>query len=196
MKRLITIVLALAMILALAACGGKDKTPAGSGSNTNNAPVAESAVEILEKVWGTYAENELFPAMGGNTEAANWEGPAAFSLEAVEELTYLLYLPEDQVENVDDAASLMHAMNQNTFTCGVFHAVDASKVEGVVEALKTSIGQAQWMCGFPDKMVICVVGGDYIVSAFGNAELMDNFISKLNAQYEGSVVVSVEENLA
>lgn len=195
MKKLIAMIMAVAMVLALAACGGNS---AGNSASGNDTPVvvAESAVEILEKVWATYGEDEKFPPMGGNSEAVNWEAPASFSLEATEELTYLLYLPADQIANVDDCASLIHAMNQNTFTCGVFHVADAANVQTVVDALKGNISTAQWVCGFPDKMIISVVGGDYIVSAFGNAEIMDNFQSKLTAQYGENVTVAVEENLA
>ena len=196
MKKLIAMIMALAMVLALAACGGNSTSTPDASANDAPVVVAESAVEILEKVWATYAEDEKFPPMGGNSEAVNWEAPASFSLEAAEELTYLLYLPADQVANIDDCASLIHAMNQNTFTCGVFHVADAANVQAVVDALKGNISNAQWMCGFPDKMIISVVGGDYIVSAFGNAEIMDNFQSKLAAQYGENVTVAVEENLA
>lgn len=196
MKRLITMLMALVMVLSLAACGGNSGSNSGASSGESSAVAAESAVEILEKVWASYAEDEKFSAMGGNSENAVMDGPGVFSLEAAEELTYQLYLPEEQIAQIDDCASLVHAMNLNTFTAGVFHVSDAANVQSVVLALKENIMNAQWMCGFPDKMFIAVVGGNYIVSAFGNAELMDNFQSMLVAAYGESVTITEEANLS
>lgn len=49
------------------------------------------------------------------------------------------------------------------------------------------------MCGFPDKLVVITVD-DYVVSAFGNGELIDNFKAKLTAVYK-SAVVAHEANI-
>lgn len=196
MKKLIAMIMALAMVLALAACGGNSSGTPDASVNDTPVAVAESAVEILEKVWATYGEDEKFFAMGGGYESLVDGAPGALEMTDTESLTYLAYLPESAAGQVDDAATLIHAMNQNTFTCGVFHVADAANVQAVVDALKGNISNAQWMCGFPDKMIISVVGGDYIVSAFGNAEIMDNFQSKLAAQYGENVTVAAEENLA
>lgn len=195
MKRLITMLMALVMLLSLAACGGNSGNAAGSSTETP-VVVAESAVEILEKVWATYGENEMFFAMGGGYENMVDNAPGSVDMADVDSLTYLAYLPESAAGLVDDAATLIHAMNANTFTGTVFHVADAANVSSVVDALKDNIMNTQWMCGFPDKLMIAVVGEDYIVSAFGNAEIMDNFQAKLTEQYGQAVTVTVEENLA
>ena len=39
--------------------------------------------------------------------------------------------------------------------------------------------QRQWMCGFPDKVAVAVVG-EYVVSVFGAEDLVDTFMSHLN----------------
>ena len=196
MKKLIALLMALAMVLALVACGGNN---AGSASNPADsqpaAPVASSAEEILDKVWGTYAEDEMFPVMGGNTETIDWEGPSTMDIANTEELTYFLYLPTEQIGLVDEVANMLHAMNQNTFTGGCFHVADPANVQTVVDTLKDAIMNAQWMCGFPEQLVIITVGSDYVVSAFGNGELIDNFQAKLTAEYGEAAVVVVEENL-
>lgn len=46
----------------------------------------------------------------------------------------------------------------------------------------------QWMCGFPDKLVILTVG-DYLVSVYGAEDLVDNFQNHLTAAYASAVVV-------
>ena len=33
----------------------------------------------------------------------------------------------------------------------------------------------QWMCGFPDDLVIYSVGTNYVVAAFGAEEVVDSF---------------------
>lgn len=192
MKKLIAMLMAAMMVLSLAACGGSD---APAENNAPAAPVAESAVEILETVWAAYGEDEKFFAMGGGLEAPVENAPGAFPLEDTETLAYMLYLPAEQAALVDDCASLIHAMNTNTFTGASFHVADAANVQAVVDALKDNIMNAQWMCGFPEKLVIAVVGGDYVVSAFGNGELIAAFQAKLTEQYGDAVVISVEENL-
>ena len=45
-------------------------------------------------------------------------------------------------------------MNANTFTAGAFHVASSSDVDSVVSDLKDNIMNRQWMCGFPDKLVI------------------------------------------
>ena len=52
----------------------------------------------------------------------------------------------------------------------------------------------QWMCGVPDTLIIASVGGEYVVSAFGNAEIIETFKNNLQAQYEIAEIV-YEESL-
>ena len=42
--------------------------------------------------------------------------------------------------------------------------------------------QRQWMCGFPDKLVVAEVG-EYVVTVFGADELVDTFMTHLNGIY-------------
>ena len=42
--------------------------------------------------------------------------------------------------------------------------------------------QRQWMCGFPDKLVVAVVD-EYVVAAFGAEDLVDTFMTHLNGIY-------------
>lgn len=45
--------------------------------------------------------------------------------------------------------------------------------------LRDNIQQRQWMCGFPDKVAVAVVG-EYVVSVFGAEDLVNTFMSHLN----------------
>ena len=43
---------------------------------------------------------------------------------------YMLYIPAENVSMIDEAASLIHAMNANTFTGAAFHLTDAGNADG------------------------------------------------------------------
>ena len=149
------------------------------------------ALEVLTKVWDTYAEDEKFPVGGGDSENMNWEGPGKFNVEATEELDATLGLPADLAGQIDDAASMMHAMMANNFTAGVYHLTDASKMDDFTSALKDSLLAKQWLCGSPEKVIIITVG-DYAVSAYGLNDVIETFKTKLTAEYPTAAVVCEE----
>ena len=183
----IAIVLLVAMLgMCLAACGGGNK-------NAGITEVAD-ATEILTTVWGTYEEDEMFAAAGGDSENMSMEGPAKFDVSKVEELDYLLNFPAGMADKIDDAASLMHMMNANTFTAGAYHVTDAGDVATVKAAIEDKVMNNHWMCGFPETLIIVQVGDNYLVSAYGNGELIENFKTKLVNTYANAEVV-VEESL-
>ena len=76
----------------------------------------------------------------------------------------------------------MHMLNQNNFSCGVYHVKDSGNAEALAGKIKENILARQWLCGFPERLVILTVG-DYIVSVFGAGELTDTFTAKLSAEY-------------
>ena len=186
MKKIAMVLLVAMLGMCLAACGGK-------GNNAGITEVA-NATEILTTVWGTYEEDEMFPAGGGDSENMSMEGPAKFDVSKTEELAYLLNFPAELADKIDDAASLMHMMNANTFTAGAYHVADAADMSAVVDAIKDKVMNNHWMCGFPETLIIVQVGDSYLVSAYGNGELIENFKTKLVNTYANAEVV-VEESL-
>lgn len=182
MKRILSAALCAALLLTLCACGA---APAES------ADTPASPLELLETVWNTYSDDEKFPAAGGDYSEENQRdgAPGAFSIADTDTLEYMLGFPAAEAEKIDAAASLMHMMNMNTFTCGAFHAKSSGDLTALCAALRENILARQWMCGIPDKLVIVTVG-DYIVSFFGNAELADTFAAKLAAAYPSAKTVS------
>ena len=103
----------------------------------------------------------------------------------------MLGFPAADADKLTDAASLSHMMNANTFTAGAFHVTNSSDVDTVVSDLKDNIMNRQWMCGFPDKLVVLTLG-DYVVSCFGAEELVDEFSEKVTAAFSGASVVCDE----
>lgn len=182
MKKIIAIALAAVTVLSFAAC---TKQNGENGTTTPSAAAkeqAKSALEILEKVWSKYSNDEKFPATGGSEKQMKEDMPGKFDVSDAEALDFELGFPKAQASEIDDAASLMHMLNQNSFSCGVYHVKDSANVEALAGKIKENILARQWMCGFPEKLVILSVG-NYIVSVFGAAELTDTFTAKLSAEY-------------
>ena len=191
MKKLITTILALAMVMSLlAACGAKNDTPAADVPAETPVEVPGSALEILEKVWALYGDDEKFPVMGGDANNMVDGAPGAFGLEDAEMVTYQLLVPADQLANIDQAASLFHGMMLNNFTCGVFHVTGNANdfAAAMVEAVKGN----QWMCGMPETMLVGIIGGEYVVMAFGINDAMTPFEAKLMEAYPETETVANE----
>ena len=173
--RIITAMLLCAgMVLSLCACGEKKEEEI----------VITDSLELLSTVWGKYADGDKFPAAGGDYSEDNMktDEPGRFGVEDKEALEYLLCVPESGAALIDDAASLTHMMNTNTFTAGAFRCTDGANTAKLSELIKTELENRHWLCGFPDKFVIYSVGS-YVVSAYGKNEPISTFMTKLTEAY-------------
>ena len=180
MKRTLSLMLALVMAVSLMACGKKD-------DSKNNADAPADSLALLTKVWDSYTDDEKFPAAGGDYETSVDDAPGAFDPSNADNLNFLLTVPTEDASLIDDAASLMHMMNANTFTCGAFRLKDAADADAVCAAIHDGLNSKQWMCGFPDKMVIAKVSG-CIVSVYGAEDLVNTFRDKLQAAYSDAAI--------
>lgn len=180
MKKIVSLVLAALLVLSLAACG--DKNNAGDGDKPAK---PTSALNILETVWNTYGEDEKFAVAGGDFSEANAreDAPGVFDLKDRALVDSELGLPETAA--VDEAASLVHMMNANTFTAAAYHAT--GDTAELAQQLRDNIMQRQWMCGFPDKLVIFTYD-QYVVSLYGDEELVNTFRDKFTATYSDSTI--------
>ena len=152
------------------------------------AAAVDDALTILNAIWNTYSDEEKFPAAGGDSEHAVDGAPGSFDVSNADSLNYQLTFPTDDASLIDSAASLVHMMNLNTFTCGAFHVADANNVARLADDLRTTIQAKRWMCGFPDKLVIVTVGQS-VLSVYGNEELVNTFRDKLLTSYSAATAV-------
>ena len=179
MKKFIVMALALVMILSLFAGCGKSKP-------VQTAPDQElpaSALEILENVWAKYGDDEKFSVIGGNIEANIMDAPGSYDLTYAENMTWNLLVPADRIADVAEAASMIHMMNANTFTCGAFKLAEGISAADFGAAMHSAIQGNQWMCGFPDRMLIQSVGDSYVVAAFGVNDAMTPFENHMKEAY-------------
>ncbi len=184
MKKIISLMMAALMLFSFAACGQSD---------SNSLDV--DALGVLSGTWAAYKDDEKFPAAGGDMNNSVMEEPGKFDTADAENLDAMLGVPSSVAENIDNAASLMHMMNANTFTCGSYQLKEGADMETFTTALKDNIMNRQWMCGFPDTLIVVTLSDSHVVAAFGNAEIIETFKTKLTAAYDNAEVV-FEESLA
>lgn len=183
MKKIITILLVAAMVCSLAACG---KNKGGDGS------ASASPVEVLTKAWDSFDESDKFSVFGGDFDNAVDGAPGEFSIKDAEALDASLGFPSNSVALLNSAASLSHAMNANTFTAGAFRVNDANEVEMLASDIQENIMGRQWLCGFPETLLIVQVGEDTLVSAFGLDQNIQNLKSGLTENFKDCKVICEE----
>lgn len=189
-KRFMTLVVTVALLFSFGGCG-KGSSSKEEGSESVQ---VKDALEILTNVWDSYDEEKKFPVAGGDYDNISENAPGKFDVSNTEALRSVLIVPEDVAGMVDDGASLMHAMNANTFTSGAFHIAEAADRGEFTDALKEAVLNNQWMCGFPEEFIVYGIGDAYVVSAFGKSDTIGYFKEQLLKQYP-SAEVFVEESL-
>ena len=187
MKNLISLMLVLAMALSvLAGCAGTTEPtePEVAGP--------ASALEVLEDTWALFGDDEKFPVMGGDFETAVMDAPGVWKSELLVDLSYSLQLPEAEMAKVADAATMIHMMNANTFTGAVLHLNEGEDAAAFATNATDSIMAAQWMCGFPEKLVIADMGGNYLLVVFGLNDAVNPFEAKLTEAYASANILYSE----
>lgn len=187
MKKLTAILLAAAVVLVLfAACGGNTDT-----NKDNGGASYADATAVLNAVWATYAdeaEENKFPIGGGDSANLTMDAPGKFDVAATEELDVTLALPASQTANIEDAASMMHMMNANNFTGAAYKLKEGTDVNAFAKDFQDGLNGRQWMCGFPEKFVV-IQTGNFVVTAFGNGQIIDLFKTKATGALENAAVV-------
>ncbi len=183
MKKLISFALVLAMVAAMAV-GCAPANPDETKGNDANLPA--SALEILETVWNATAEDAKFMAMGGSMSAPVDGKPGAVEATDTDMLTGTLKVPADLAANIDGAASLLNGMMLNNFTGAAFHVT--TDAASFATSLRDAIQATQWMCGFPEKLVVYTIGNEYVVYAFGLGDFISSFNAVMTTSYPDAVV--------
>ena len=211
MKKILSLALAAVMALSLVACGGNNnettapETTAPAVETTapvteTTAPIVETtapvtadangATTVLQNIWNKIDEKW---AVFGGSDAENpvWDNPGNYDV-ASENLSFQLLVPAEQTGKITEAASMIHMMNTNTFTCAAFKLAEGVTAADFGAAMKDAVMNNQWMCGFPDSMLIRSIGDAYVVVAFGVNDAMTPFETHLTAAYPGMETIASE----
>lgn len=222
MKKLIALMLVVAMAATMiVGCSKKDDqkettAPETTAPETTAAPetttapettapegadveIAESgALKMMNAIWDSYMKNAgedmLFPMAGGDTQNSVMDAPGIVNVKNAEYMSNIMNVPAELHAQIDEAANLMHMMNANTFTAGAYHVTAGSDMDAFVKTLTEGIKGTQWMCGFPEKLMIATVNGEYVVAVYGAGELIDIFKIQMTTVYADAKIV-VEEAL-
>ena len=189
-KKIMMLVVTAALLFSFGGCG-KNSSSKEEGSESVQ---VKDALEILTNIWNGYDEDQKFPVAGGDYDNISDNAPGKFDVSNTEALRSILIVPEEAASMVDDGASMMHAMNANTFTGGAFHLTEAADRGEITDALKEAVLNNQWMCGFPEEFIVYGVGDEYVVSAFGKSDTIGYFKEQLLKQYPSAEAL-VEESL-
>lgn len=194
MKKILVVLMSAMLVLSFASCGKSNSVTSDSSNESVLDGEQENSMEPLEllsTVWDSYKEDEKFAVAGGDMSEENttMNGSGKYDLGDSAALDSALGFPAASIDKIDNAASLIHMMNANTFTCGAYHVINKDDISGVAAAVKENIMNRQWMCGFPDKLVVVSVG-DCIVSFFGENEIVDTFKTKLTEAYSDAQIIS------
>lgn len=206
MKRLTILFFMVMLIFMLTGCGsGNGGSQSGMGENPEESEESQygeseeskygEALDVLSAIRQSYKEEDMFAIYGGNQENAVMDAPGKFDISKTEEMKVNLGLPEELWDDIDDAASMVHMMNANIFTGAVYHLKDGTDSNDFADAVKTNIMATQWICGQPDTLVIIEVKGNYIITAYGEAEIMETFKNNALSALDGSQVV-IEEPIS
>ena len=159
-------------------------------------PAAElnASAQVLQNIWEKFPEAEAFPVAGGDFESSVMGGAGNLNLASSDYLIYNLLIPEDQIAVIVEGGSLSHMMNANTFTSGVVTLAEGTDVAAFAAACKDAIQGNQWICGFPETLLIANIEGRVLV-AYGINDAMTPFITHMNEAYS-SVEVLYNEAIA
>lgn len=178
--------MAAVLLTVLPGCG---KTQGGGTGQESGESAYADSLEVLNTVVKAYGEDELFAMYGGDQANAVMDAPGKFDVSKTEELDYTLGLPQDQFSGIEDAASMVHMMNANTFTGAAYRLKDGTDMDAFADAVKSNLLARQWVCGQPDTAVIINVDGRYVITAFGAAELMETFKTHALETLAGAQVI-------
>lgn len=220
MKKIIALLLAAVMLtltVSLVSCGNKNSGESTNGTTTEGTtpsgtttagttteattttaepeppvtPAYASALELYEKIWASYTDDDKFASAGGDMDHMSSDGgPGIVDIEKSKDtIKSWTRVTDELLDTVtNDAANLIHMMNTNTFSSAIFHLKDASAAETFASDYNKAIQGTRWMCGFPDKVIVISVG-EYVLVAFGNNELVDTLKTKCLAADSSAVVL-------
>lgn len=152
---------------------------------------ADDPLEVLTQVWNSYTEEERFEVAGGDRGNMVADEPGSYDLSDAAAADADLGVPEDALPFIQSAASLMHMLLPNTFTCGAYATAGAVDSADLATALRDHIQEKHWLDVIPDKLVILSLD-NCIVAAYGKEDLINSFRDKVQECYPEAHVVYEE----
>ena len=173
MKKFVSIALVLAMMLTLAACGGKEAAPTTEATNapTTEMPTEAPATEAPE----TEAPETEAPAVEADTTTLEGIITAITTVNPVEFMGGMIpvdltdtsedglwalkaFTGLDSAEMITEAAVFEPMMGSIPFSMVLVRTADAANAEAVADAMKAGIDQRKWICVEADDLLVTACG--------------------------------------
>ena len=155
MKKIVSIVLALSLVLSLAACGGKK-------AEETQAP-ALSVEGTMEELLNKTVEQRPVEFMGG-VIPVDLTDSSEDGLWAIKSYTGL-----DSAESITEAAAFEPMMGSMAFSMVLVRVAEGADAKAVAESMKSGIDTRKWICveaddlkvaGFGDVVMLIMVNSD------------------------------------
>ena len=173
MEKKMSICLICCLLNVLSGCG-KSQDPALEDEKLHYT----QAVDVLRAVVDAYTDEERFAMYGGDREHAVMDAPGTFDVSQVQEMEDVLGLPSGLASDIEEAASMVHMMNGNVFTGAAYRLREGTDQDAFAQAVKTALLEKRWMCGQPDTMLVLSVDHVYVITAYGEAGIIQTFKEK------------------
>ena len=154
MKKFVSIVLALSLVLSLAACGGK---------KVEETQTAQSVAGTMEELLNKTIEQRPVEFMGG-VIPVDLTDSSEDGLWALKSYTGL-----DSAEKITEAAAFEPMMGSMAFSMVMVRVAEGADSKAVAEAMKSGIDTRKWICveaddlkvaGFGDVVMLIMVNSD------------------------------------
>jgi len=155
MKKIVSVILALSLVLSLAACGGKK-------AEETQAP-ALSVEGTMEELLNKTIEQRPVEFMGG-VIPVDLTDSSEDGLWAIKSYTGL-----DSAENITEAAAFEPMMGSMAFSMVLVRVAEGADAKTVAESMKSGIDTRKWICveaddlkvaGFGDVVMLIMVNSD------------------------------------
>lgn len=191
------------IMLCSVACGRNTVGNTEHAQETEDKIEIKEANDILTAVWSEFEPidtdgnpyNDRFDVMGGHFDTAVMNMPAIYDLTNTDTLEQIYCVPTSSIDEIDDAATIVHLMKAHIFTVGAYHVVEENDVRTVVEEIQTQTRENQWLGGFPERHFIAIIDKEYVVSVFGTEGLVNNFKDILLRCFGKRASVQVDERI-
>ena len=177
MKKMISMLLALTMVLCLAACGGNN-TPA------TEAPTEAPAVKVegtMEELLNKVVEKQPVEFMGGTMpiDLTDTSDDGKWMVKS--------YTGLDSTDSITEAAFFEPMMGSIPYSMVMVRIAEGADIKAVAEGMKTGIDQRKWICveaddlqvvSYGDVVMLIMVGSDTGMTA---QSYVDAFASVMGA---------------
>ena len=168
MKKFLSVILVLTMVLSMAACGKKAQ---------ETEPAAQSVAGTMEELLNKTIEQRPVEFMGG-VIPVDLTDSSEDGLWALKNYTGL-----DSAEKISEAAAFEPMMGSLAFSMVMVRLADGADAKSVAESMKSGIDTRKWICveandlkvaGFGDVVMLIMVNSDSgmtaqsFVDAFAN----------------------------